>query len=83
MERQSAGSFGGFDRAGQWECLRGYAKGLHAVPLFPLERLACEIVLVRYVLQFRKMGGLAENVLNTINPASADDSLEPVADVAH
>jgi hypothetical protein len=40
-------------------------------------------VLVRYVLQFRKMGGLAENVLNTINPASADDSLEPVADVAH
>jgi hypothetical protein len=47
----------------QWACLRGYARGLRSVPLFPWERAACEMVLARYVLQFRKMSYMAETAL--------------------
>jgi len=47
----------------QWSCLRGYARGLRTVPLFPLERAACELILARYVLQLRKMSYMAETAL--------------------
>jgi len=47
----------------QWSCIRGYAHAVQSIPMFPFERAACRLLLARYILQFRKIGGLAESVL--------------------